>query len=225
MAATSGRGLGVAAAVTLAGLVACLAAGSQGFGTVAGIGKMTASCGFLAMAYCAGALESRFGMAILGALFFSWWGDLFLIFSGTFLAGLIAFFLGHLGYCVAFVIHGVRWAWAGLALLLLAVPFAIIFPWLNPHLPDDLRIPVYCYIGVITFMVALSIGAWRNNGSWLLPAAAVLFYVSDLFVARERFVFSTPFNPLIGLPLYFGGQMVFAYSIRATHRLRGIGQG
>ncbi|HNT86971.1 MAG TPA: lysoplasmalogenase family protein [Candidatus Hydrogenedentes bacterium] len=41
---------------------------------------------------------------------------------------------------------------------------------------------------------------------------AVLFYVSDVMVARDRFVKSDAWNRWIGLPLYYGGQMVLAYT-------------
>jgi uncharacterized membrane protein YhhN len=213
----------LAALVTVGGLVVCLAAGALDYGTASKIGKMTASTGFIAMALAAGAFQSRYGIAVLVALFFSWWGDFFLMYSGYFLHGLIAFFIGHLGYGVAFLLHGVRWKWAGIALAALLLPAAIIFPWLNPHVGDDLRIPVYAYVTVITLMVALSVGAWKHHGHWLMFAGALLFYVSDIFVARQQFVHSDDINRLVGLPLYFGAQMVFAYGIQVMNAKRAAG--
>ncbi len=41
----------------------------------------------------------------------------------------------------------------------------------------------------------------------------MLFYLSDLFVARERFVTSAFVNRLVGLPLYYGGQVLLALSV------------
>jgi hypothetical protein len=42
---------------------------------------------------------------------------------------------------------------------------------------------------------------------------ALSFYVSDLFVARDRFVKKGAINRILGLPLYFGGQFLLAFSI------------
>ncbi len=184
------------------------------------IAKMSASTGFLAMALFAGALNSRYGVAVLVGLFFSWWGDLFLALPGTFLYGLVAFLIGHIAYAVAFVLWGVRLPAVGAALGALALPAVALFLWLNPHL-GDMRIPVYAYMTVITLMLALSAGAWRKGGTQLMFIAALMFWLSDICVARQQFVSPGFINPLIGLPLYFGGQMVFAYSIRAANALRG----
>jgi len=213
----------LAAIVTVGGLVACLAAGALDYGTASKIGKMTASTGFIAMALAAGPFQSRYGIAVLVALFFSWWGDFFLMYGNLFLYGLVAFFIGHVGYGVAFVAHGVRWKWA-LGALAVLLPFVgLILAWLAPNLTDELRIPVYAYMVVITLMVALSVGAWKNHGHWLMFAGALLFYISDIFVARQRFVAPGPENGLIGLPLYFGAQMVFAYGIQVMNAKRAAG--
>jgi len=48
----------------------------------------------------------------------------------------------------------------------------------------------------------------------LAMAAAVLFMVSDVFVARERFVAQSSINQAIGLPLYFGAQLVLAAALK-----------
>jgi uncharacterized membrane protein YhhN len=47
-----------------------------------------------------------------------------------------------------------------------------------------------------------------------LLRAAVLFYLSDITVARDRFVTGPRFlNRLVGLPLYYSAQFLFAFSI------------
>ncbi len=43
--------------------------------------------------------------------------------------------------------------------------------------------------------------------------AAVMFYFSDLAVARDRFVEPGPVNRLWGLPLYYAAQFVFAATV------------
>ena len=52
-----------------------------------------------------------------------------------------------------------------------------------------------------------------NGVSWTVPVGAVLFYVSDIFVARDRFVTPSPLNQRIGLPLYYAAQIALAFSI------------
>ncbi|MCF6283821.1 MAG: lysoplasmalogenase [Candidatus Hydrogenedentes bacterium] len=178
--------------------------------------KMATSTGFLAIALAAGGLDSLYGRMVLAALFFSWWGDLFLI-SGkekVFLMGLIAFFIGHTGFAGAFLAHGVDWKWFGVGTALSIPPLIVVIGWLNPHL-GDMRLPVYAYMVIITFMVACSIGAWGHGATTLIVAGAVLFYLSDIFVARDRFVTPSPWNRHLGLPLYYVAQMLLATSI--TH--------
>jgi uncharacterized membrane protein YhhN len=46
-----------------------------------------------------------------------------------------------------------------------------------------------------------------------VAAGAVLFYLSDLAVARHRFVKAEFLNRGIGLPLYYAGQVLIALSI------------
>jgi hypothetical protein len=41
-----------------------------------------------------------------------------------------------------------------------------------------------------------------------------MFYLSDLAVARERFVSSTFWNRAWGVPLYFGAQLVLASTVQ-----------
>lgn len=204
--------------ITVASVIAMLAAGHLGYGSAAGVLKMIASCGFIALAICAGGFQSAYGWAILAGLFFSWWGDLFLISgsSNLFLAGLIAFFLGHVAYCGAFLVHGISIGWTGIAILVLAGPVVGILFWLNSSL-GDMRIPVYGYIVVITLMVALGTGAVGRGGTLLILIGALLFYVSDVCVARQRFIADDYANRLIGLPLYYGGQVVLAWTIKLVN--------
>jgi hypothetical protein len=45
-------------------------------------------------------------------------------------------------------------------------------------------------------------------------AGALLFYLSDLAVARDRFVRPGLANRLVGLPLYYAGQVLLALALR-----------
>lgn len=176
--------------------------------------KMAASTGFLAAALAAGGLLTAYGRAILVGLVCSWWGDLFLSLSGatSFMMGLIAFLLAHIAYSVAFLLHGVRPAWIATGLAFAVAAGVPITAWLHPHL-GTMQYPVYAYIGAISLMVSLAVGTQGKAANPYLILGALLFYVSDIFVARQRFVESGMENALIGLPVYFLAQMLIARSI------------
>ena len=60
-------------------------------------------------------------------------------------------------------------------------------------------------------MVVLAGGTMAATGLQLV-IAAVMFAVSDIFVARDRFVSPSVVNRLWGLPLYYAAQLIFALS-------------
>jgi uncharacterized membrane protein YhhN len=107
------------------------------------------------------------------------------------------------------------WTWIGSGIAL-AVS-GIVFFWLRPHL-GTMLMPVIAYIVIITAMV---IGAFtvlgdptlRSTGRFMVLFGAVSFYISDLFVARDRFLTTGFANRLFGLPLYYGGQFLLAFSV------------
>ena len=79
-------------------------------------------------------------------------------------------------------------------------------------------VPVIAYIIVITAMVVgaftiLGDSALVSTGRFVVLFGAVSFYISDLFVARDRFLKTEFVNRLIGLPLYYGGQFLLAFSV------------
>lgn len=180
---------------------------------LAGFFKMLASTGFIILSIASGGVHSTYGLIIIIGLSFSWWGDLFLIshLSSLFLLGLVSFFLAHVAYCVAFVVYGITPLASGAALLILAVPAFFIIRWLNPHL-GTMRIPVYAYMLVISIMVALAAGAAFSSTCKVILVGAVLFYISDIFVARDRFAAPGRINVYLGLPLYYAAQILLALS-------------
>jgi uncharacterized membrane protein YhhN len=158
---------------------------------------------------------------ILTGLLLCMAGDIFLIFFDSkrlFLAGLVSFLAGHLLYTFAFfsLAGPGRLRWIAVAPVL-AVSIAV-FLWLRPHL-GRMLVPVLAYVAVITAMVIgaaalLYTETVRFPGRALALSGALLFYLSDVFVARQRFVTSNFFNRAVGLPLYFAGQFMIAFSIR-----------
>ena len=126
------------------------------------------------------------------------------------MGGLVAFLLAHVAYCAAFWHLGVDLTWvaggAG-AVAIMAVP---ILRWLVPHLEGLMKTAVLAYVTVISVMVALSVGTLGAGHPWILILGAFIFFLSDLAVARERFVTRGFVNQGVGLPLYFGAQILLA---------------
>ena len=84
---------------------------------------------------------------------------------------------------------------------------------LKDEVERDMRLPVRAYIVVISTMLTLAFAAWSAGASHLLLLGALSFYVSDLAVARDRFVRTDFFNRLWGLPAYYLGQLCLALCV------------
>ncbi len=83
-----------------------------------------------------------------------------------------------------------------------------------------MKIPVIAYIIVISLMLwgAVSVlftPGLTVAGKTMAFSGALLFYVSDIFVARHRFVANSYSNLAIGLPIYYSGQFLLAFSTGA----------
>jgi uncharacterized membrane protein YhhN len=180
------------------------------------VAKPLASTGFVATAVVAGALETSYGAAVLTALVLCWLGDVLLIPRGAskiFLAGLVSFLLGHVGFAVAFAMRGPEPLWMiGAALVLLPVALGVL-RWLHPHLPEVMRAPVVAYVVVISLMLVTAVGAAAATGRATIAVGGFCFYLSDLHVARDRFVSRSFWNKSWGLPLYYGAQLILACTV------------
>ncbi len=75
--------------------------------------------------------------------------------------------------------------------------------------------PVVAYILVISAMIVCASATISSDASRLIPAGALAFYISDLSVARDRFVEAGFVNRVWGLPLYYLGQVLLAWSVSA----------
>lgn len=161
---------------------------------------------------------SAYQTLLLWGLVFCLGGDVFLALPPRimFLLGLISFLIGHVFYVAAFLGLGK----AGIRTLLGALVFCgvsgWVYLWLSPHL-GRMKGPVLAYILVITAMVACACSVYeRVDLPWgvrtLVLAGAIAFYLSDVFVARDRFVKNAFLNRLAGLPIYYAAQFMLAFS-------------
>ena len=189
-------------------VAAHLAAEKRALEAVRAATKMAASLGFVLLGLSSGR-RGPFEVAVLAGLVLSTTGDACLLSARrpAFLAGLGAFLLAHLAYVAAFAAFagGGRPLWPG---PLVVVAGALVLGWLWPHL-GDMRAPVVAYCLAISAMLWLAQGVDRA----LVAPGAALFYASDLFVARDRFVRPSFANRLLGLPLYYAGQVLLALSL------------
>lgn len=160
-----------------------------------------------------------FHLFMLAGFVFCFLGDVFLIPTDKrmFLIGLVSFLTGHLLYITAFY----QFALLDMPLvppaLVILLVSAAVYAWLKRHI-RAMRVPVLSYMLVISVMVLAACAVVINEnypipGRVLLLGGAISFFVSDLFVVRERFVSKSFLNPLLGLPLYYGGQFALAISL------------
>lgn len=168
-------------------------------------------------------LPSVFSKLIQFGLFFSWVGDIALMFDEKveilFVVGLAAFLIAHLGYAYAFVKNitdsGEKFnVAAGIAM---SVPFVLItgsfFYYMRDGLPADLFAPVLAYTVVISLMGITS--AWRKGHvqsktyNWIL-IGAILFILSDMVIAINKFVIDFNYDAIVNMILYLTGQFMIA---------------
>lgn len=157
--------------------------------------------------------RGRFGskkfMYLAAALAGSLAGDVFLMFQGFFIAGLVSFLVAHLFYLALFK-SGQRWfAHRGALLGTLGIGAAMYaFLWVG-GLPPALRAPVAAYVLVIALMAAQAIGraaALRDGPSLLVATGAGFFMLSDSLLATNRFVQPLPWSQVWVLSTYYAAQ-------------------
>ncbi len=191
------------------GLLLLLAAEALGAKSLAFVAKPAASFGFLLVGASSGS-DGAFRILLLLGLAFCFAGDLALLGDShrAFLVGLASFLLGHLAFAGAFAVAGLSGSVLAVCLVLLAIPAIVVWRWLMPHVARRLRPPVAVYMVAISLMLGLATA--RLPFSRLTAAGALLFYLSDLTVARDRFIARRLVNRVIGLPLYYAGVWLIA---------------
>lgn len=193
--------------------------------------KMIAASAYVAFAVLLGATASLYGCLILVALGLSWIGDLLLIPRGrprALQTGIASFLLAHLVYAGAFIVRGPRLVPTLIGGAVMLVVGIVVWRWLaHSDVAARMSTAIQLYILGIGIMAAFAAGTAFNSvpsGPFRIgaPAAtpalriiigAAAFVISDLFVARERFVDHNVANRIVGLPLYFAAQILIASSI------------
>lgn len=167
-----------------------------------------ASTGFVLVALLGGGLRSTYGRYVVGALACCWIGDM--VGPHDFMLGTYAFLAAHLLLIPAFLTLRPAWRVTLGAGVVAAIASTLSTGLLWSNMPPADRLPILSYTLAISLMVALAAGAQRHGR--FIPAAATLFYISDIFVARWKYL-GDDWNGLICYPLYYSACLLFACSV------------
>lgn len=186
------------------------------------VAKPLAAACFLAVAIARSSGEhSPYAPLLLIALSLGALGDVALMFRArsAFLVGLALFALGHAASlrAIAHISPPEAWlTWRALAPIAIG-GYAVMSLW--PHLArfGVLRLAVVAYAALFVAVECAALSAWSLGTvqGERLAAGMTLFFLSDLAVARHRFVAPSITNKLWGQPAYFAGQLLIAWSIGA----------
>jgi uncharacterized membrane protein YhhN len=161
------------------------------------------------------------------ALFFGAVGDYSLALGNdqSFLVGASAFLIGHLFYIALFLRAGLGLSALAqppraLAALALIVAAFVMTSLLVPR-DSDMFVPLAVYTGVLTLMALTSFTLPATR--WLAMVGAVLFFISDGFVAAGMFHhIDDPtlayWRSFAGWMIYWAGQAAICFGALGLHR-------
>jgi uncharacterized membrane protein YhhN len=176
----------------IAAVVAQLLAQVYGWSTVDMVSKPVLIPALMGYSYAVIIIKSRLAFLLMLALFFSWLGDVLLIFqqqnSMFFIMGLLSFLTAHIIYTIIFRkssndFQPKTFTYATAFLLLIYGLLLVAMLWSGL---GAMKIPVIFYTLVITAM-GLSALFRRATGSSLVLVGAMLFITSDSLLALNKF--------------------------------------
>lgn len=180
------------------------------------LAKPVAAGAYVWAALTWGALETSYGRWVLLGLVLCFWGDVLLIPKNRrswFRAGIIAFLSGHLAYIAAFLSLPTGKMGLLVGIFMAASLAWFVMSWLGPKLPGGFRRLVVIYVAVICSMLVAAYAAAEGSGVWGIAFGSSLFAISDISVARDRFVAKAFVNRSWGLPMYFAAQLILASTV------------
>jgi uncharacterized membrane protein YhhN len=156
------------------------------------------------------------------ALIFGLAGDVFLMLPfDVFIAGLVAFMLGHISYIIGFnpTLPALTLTGVLIIIVIAAVAFLVgrkVFGGLAHH-PDRaiLRPGVAVYMLAISLMV-VSAGLtlirpeWSFSSAAMVAVGAALFFASDSYLALDRFAHPWDTSRIVVIVTYHFGQILLA---------------
>ncbi len=165
------------------------------------------------------------------ALFFSWCGDLFLMFQATssqyFLIGLVCFLLTHVCYIFDFSNlqfsredHHPQGAFVNIRMVFLAMVGSAIYYLFYPGL-GDLKFPVAIYTFVLILMAIFAVkrkGLTNDQSFILVYSGALLFITSDALIGINKFIRPINYAGLLIMATYVSAQYMIVRGILAHVR-------
>lgn len=166
---------------------------------------------------------------ILSALFFSWLGDIFLMFPRNeyseqmqkllFIFGLASFLIAHIFYVFTFLkeINSVKKVSLIVENPYLILPFLVflffLLYFLFPYL-KDMKLPVVVYGSIINLMALMALN--RKNlviasSFYLVFIGALLFMISDTTIAVNVFYKAQPWHRIFIMSTYILAQALIVY--------------
>ena len=200
--------LAITATLTAAAILALFVGRVMRWGDWQEPTTLLASTGFVLVALAGGASRFAYGRFVLAGLACCWIGDM--VGPHHFMLGAYAFLLAHLLLIPGFLTLRPTWRAAAMAVAPLGLTSGIATALLWPHIPPGDRLSILAYTTVISLMVVVAAGT--GHRCRLIPVAAVLFYLSDLFVGRWKYI-GGDWNGLFCYPLYYTACLLFAWSV------------
>lgn len=155
--------------------------------------------------------KSVFIKLILGALIFSWTGDITLMFRDYFIYGLVFFLVAHVFYFISIIkIKGAKGLlqFQPLFALPIAVYLILLLSLLNNFL-DKLKLPVFIYGIVICSVWILTMNLfWKTERKTasLFFFGSFQFVLSDSLLAINHFVYPHYLLPALVMATYCSAQ-------------------
>lgn len=164
---------------------------------------------------------------LLFALFFSWIGDVLLLFSDKhplfFISGLVAFLIAHLVYIFLFQNQNkinrtkIYLRFSPIVIIYLLGILSVLWSSLN-----EMKIPVTIYAFVISTMLLMSIKSyfeWKKPANLLVLIGAVLFVISDSILAVNKFYTPVPMSSFLIMNTYLAAQFLIVKSVLINNQV------
>jgi uncharacterized membrane protein YhhN len=157
--------------------------------------------------------KGRYARLVQVGLFFSFWGDVFLVFPGSsaFIAGLSSFLVAHLLYIAAFLTRTKRGVPLRFFGFLVWIVLLLGFLWGDLK---AMKVPVILYSLTIAAMMWRSSALWKAEGvadttAGVAIFGAVMFAISDSLIAINKFGFQGRLSGVSYaiMTLYWVGQL------------------
>jgi uncharacterized membrane protein YhhN len=170
--------------------------------------------GFYAMS---AGLSSIYARVFLAALFFSWLGDVFLLFEDRggiyFILGLSAFLTAHVLYIIYFSIiqsDSTSFFRKRPVMFLAVVAYVIELLYLLWPQLGQMKLPVFIYALAIGSMLTVALwqyGKLPRSTALLFIIGAMLFVLSDSVLALNRFYKPRPYSGILVMSTYVAAQV------------------